>query len=157
MSLLSIGETSLLSFRFALIDLRGACPALPIVRYSQQREASNRHEGASDHYTQYRENRQQPALRWQSQEGRPHKLDALRQREKLHDAWNYRDVLESYRLEDDKALQEADLSMCDDRCTLAMILMIMRGDRFCEGLLLEYLGNGPMLKWMKRLEEIDNQ
>lgn len=96
-------------------------------------------------------------MRWQSQEGRPHKLDALRQREKLHDAWNYRDVPESYRLEDDKALQEADLSMCDDRCTLAMILMIVRGDRFCEGLLLEYLDNGPMLKWMKRLEEIDNQ
>lgn len=52
-------------------------------------------------------------MRWQSQEGRPHKLDALRQREKLHDVRNYRDVLESYGLEDDKALQEADLSMCD--------------------------------------------
>lgn len=32
---------------------------------------------------------------------------------KLHDVRNYRDVLESYGLEDDKALQEADLSMCD--------------------------------------------
>ena len=39
--------------------------------------------------------------------------DVLRQREKLHDVRNYRDVLESYGLEDDKALQEADLSMCD--------------------------------------------
>lgn len=76
-------------------------------------EASNSHEGAYDRYTQHHENRQQPALRWQSQEGRPHKLDALRQREKLHDVRNYRGVLESYGLEDDKALQEADLSMCD--------------------------------------------
>ena len=76
-------------------------------------EASNSHEGAYDRYTQHHENRQQPALRRQSQEGRPHKLDALRQREKLHNVRNYRDVLESYGLEDDKAPQEADLSMCD--------------------------------------------
>lgn len=34
-----------------------------------------------------------------------------------------------------------------------MTLTIVRGDRFCEGLLLEYLDNGLMLKWMKRLEE----
>ncbi len=40
-------------------------------------------------------------------------MDVLRQREKLHDVRNYRDMLESYGLEDDKALQEADLSMCD--------------------------------------------
>lgn len=38
-----------------------------------------------------------------------------------------------------------------------MILTIVRGDRFCEGLLLEYLDNGLMLKWMKHLGEIDNQ
>ena len=38
-----------------------------------------------------------------------------------------------------------------------MILTIVRGDRFCEGLLLEYLDNGLTLKWMRRLEEIDNQ
>lgn len=49
-------------------------------------EASNSHKGAYDRYTQYHENRQQPALRWSSQEGCFHKLDALRQREKLHDA-----------------------------------------------------------------------
>ena len=40
-------------------------------------------------------------------------MDVLRQREKLHDVRNYRDMHESYGLEDDKALQEADLSMCD--------------------------------------------
>ena len=40
-------------------------------------------------------------------------MDVLRRREKLYDVRNYRDVLESYGLEDDKALQEADLSMCD--------------------------------------------
>lgn len=40
-------------------------------------------------------------------------MDVLRQREKLHDVRNYRDVLESYGLEDDKALQEAGLSICD--------------------------------------------
>ena len=40
---------------------------------------------------------------------------------------------------------------------LAMIVTIVRSDRFCEGLLLRYLGNGMMLKWMKRLKEIDDE
>lgn len=38
-----------------------------------------------------------------------------------------------------------------------MIFTIIRGDRFCEGLLLSYLDNGMMLKWMKRLKEIDDE
>ena len=38
-----------------------------------------------------------------------------------------------------------------------MIVTIVRSDRFCEGLLLRYLGNGMMLKWMKRLKEIDDE
>ena len=38
-----------------------------------------------------------------------------------------------------------------------MIVTIVRGDRFCEGLLLSYLENGMMLKWMKMLKEIDGE
>lgn len=51
----------------------------------------------------------------------------------------------------------APLSKCDGKCALAMIVTIVRGDRFCEGLLLSYLENGMMLKWMKMLKEIDGE
>ena len=66
-------------------------------------------------------------------------------------------VLEGYGLQDEGDVLAADVSACDARCTLAMILAIVRQDRFCEGLLLSYLENGKMLEWMKRLEELDER
>lgn len=71
------------------------------------------------------------------------------------DVRDYRGVLDSYGLTDEDAMLEADPSNLDSRCTLALILTIIRSDRFCEGLLLSYLDNGKMLSWMKRLEELD--
>ena len=71
------------------------------------------------------------------------------------DAWDYRSVLDSYGLTDEDAMLEANSSKLDDRSTLALILTIIRGDRFCERLLLSYLDNGKILSWMKRLEELD--
>lgn len=73
------------------------------------------------------------------------------------DVRDYRGVLDSYGLPDEESVLVADISQCDARCTLAMIFTIVRGDRFCEGLLLSYLDNGMMLKWMKRLKEIDDE
>lgn len=73
------------------------------------------------------------------------------------DVRDYRGVLDSYGLPDEESVLAADISKCDARCTLAMILTIVRGDRFCEGLLLSYLDNGMMLKWIKRLKEIDDE
>lgn len=70
---------------------------------------------------------------------------------------DHRGVLDSYGLPDEESVLAADISKCDGKCTLAMILTIVRGDRFCEGLLLSYLNNGKMLEWMKRLREIDGE
>lgn len=70
---------------------------------------------------------------------------------------DYRGVLDSYGLPDEESVLAADISKCDGKCTLAMIVTVVRGDRFCEGLLLSYLENGMMLKWMKRLKEIDGE
>lgn len=70
---------------------------------------------------------------------------------------NYREVLESYGLPDEESMLAADVSELDARCALAMILYVVRGDRFCEGFLLRHLENGAMLKWMKRLKEIDGE
>lgn len=72
----------------------------------------------------------------------------------MHD---YMGVLESYGLHGEDDIQAVDASACDAKCTLAMILAIVRQDRFCEGLLLHYLESGKMLGWMKRLAELDEQ
>lgn len=72
----------------------------------------------------------------------------------MHD---YMGVLESYGLHGEDGIQAVDASACDAKCTLAMILAIVRQDRFCEGLLLHYLESGKMLGWMKRLAELDEQ
>lgn len=81
-------------------------------------------------------------------------VDDLRDEMDVHD---YMGVLESYGLNGEEDVLAADASSCDAKCILAMILTIVRQDRFCEGLLLSYLENGKMLEWMKRLQEIDNQ
>lgn len=73
------------------------------------------------------------------------------------DVHDYMGVLESYGLHGVDDIQAVDASVCDAKCTLAMILAIVRQDRFCEGLLLHYLESGKMLEWMKRLAELDEQ
>ena len=73
------------------------------------------------------------------------------------DVHDYMGVLESYGLHGVDDIQAVDASACDATCTLAMILAIVRQDRFCEGLLLHYLESGKMLEWMKRLAELDEQ
>ena len=78
----------------------------------------------------------------------------LRDKMDVHD---YIGVLESYGLNGEEDVLAADVSACDAKCTLAMILTIVRQDRFCEGLLLSYLESGKMLEWMKRLAELDEQ
>lgn len=41
----------------------------------------------------------------------------------------------------------------DGICTL--ITAVIRGDRFCEGILKEYIDNGVITRWLKRLLVID--
>lgn len=38
---------------------------------------------------------------------------------------------------------------------LVMLFALQRSDRFCEGLLLDFFRSGTILKWLKRLEKID--
>lgn len=73
------------------------------------------------------------------------------------DARSYRDVLESYGITQWEHVDALDASACDARCTLSLIVNLIRTDRFSEGLLLEYLNNGKMLEWMRRLRELDER
>ncbi len=54
-----------------------------------------------------------------------------------------------------EAMAEADSESLDGRAVMALIVASMRGERFCEGFLLHLLDEGCVVKWLKRLEEID--
>ncbi|MCR5593348.1 MAG: DUF6508 domain-containing protein, partial [Saccharofermentans sp.] len=49
-----------------------------------------------------------------------------------------------------------DVSKLDGLTVVALMLTIVREDRFCEGLLLDFCKNGCMTKWLKRLKKIDD-
>ena len=58
------------------------------------------------------------------------------------------------------ATLQGDLSLIDvsklgEKTIIAMIVAAVRAEKFCDGALLNYLKNGSILKWLKRLQEVD--
>lgn len=69
---------------------------------------------------------------------------------------NYDDILEDLGIETSaEAMAEADAESLDGQAVMALIVASMRGERFCEGFLLHLLDEGCVVKWLKRLDEID--
>lgn len=54
-----------------------------------------------------------------------------------------------------EGMAEADPESLDGQVIMALIVASMRGERFCEGFLLRLLDEGCVVKWLKRLKEID--
>ncbi len=77
----------------------------------------------------------------------------------VHPEYNlrrYRDVLEKNGLDwGAESLSGADVSESDMELILAMIMGIFRADRFSEGIVLSFLRNGHIQRWLERLAEID--
>lgn len=70
---------------------------------------------------------------------------------------NYRNYIENKGIEyRDEAIANLDVSKLDGLTVVALMLSIIREDRFCEGLLLDFCKNGCMTRWLKRLKEIDD-
>lgn len=65
----------------------------------------------------------------------------------------YRTILEENGVE---YSIKADCSSLNARCVLALIMTAIRGDRFCEGALLDALESSAVSRWLERLREIDN-
>ena len=69
---------------------------------------------------------------------------------------SYSDILKENGLEwNGKSMKEADVSLLNEQCIIALILGAIRADRFCEGALLEFFESGCILRWLERLETID--
>jgi len=69
---------------------------------------------------------------------------------------NYQSILEENEIHwDAREMENTDVSMLDGRTVMALIVGIIRAERFCDGVLLDFFENGCIAKWLSRLAEID--
>jgi ADP-ribosylglycohydrolase len=69
---------------------------------------------------------------------------------------DYRAILEKYGVDwGFDGMRGADVHALDSRCVLAMIMTVIRVDRFCEGVLSSAFEEKMIGKWLERLKEID--
>ena len=55
------------------------------------------------------------------------------------------------------SMKNANVNELDGKTVVALILGIIRAERFCDGILLDFCENGCIAKWLSRLQEIDKQ
>jgi hypothetical protein len=68
----------------------------------------------------------------------------------------YQSILEECGVEwSFDGMRDADATALDSRCVLAMIMAVIRADRFCEGVLVSAFEDGMIARWLERLREID--
>lgn len=53
------------------------------------------------------------------------------------------------------SMMKADASELDAQCILALLVAPLRAERFCDGALLEFIESGAVIRWLKRLQELD--
>lgn len=71
---------------------------------------------------------------------------------------HYHDILERNGLEwGGQAMSGADVSELDGQAVMALLLGAVRAERFCDGALLGFFGDGSMRRWLLRLKEIDGR
>jgi hypothetical protein len=74
------------------------------------------------------------------------------------DLEEYRSILEECGVEwGFDEMRDTDVHTLDSRCVLAMIMAVIRVDRFCEGVLVSAFEEGMIARWLERLREIDEE
>ena len=68
----------------------------------------------------------------------------------------YADILNANGIEwGYDSMMQADASELDAQCILALLIAFLRAERFCDGALLGFIKNGAVIRWLKRLQELD--
>ena len=68
----------------------------------------------------------------------------------------YSEILENAGIQWSAAsMRDADVSLLDGKTTAALLVGVIRADRFCEGTLLAFCEDGSIAKWLLHLQEID--
>ena len=52
-------------------------------------------------------------------------------------------------------MRNADVSTLDGITIMALLVGVIRAERFCDGILLDFFKDGTIISWLKRLKEID--
>ncbi len=52
-------------------------------------------------------------------------------------------------------LVNVDTSNVNAQCVLALIMGVLKAERFCEGVILDFFTNGTIVKWLERLERLE--
>ena len=53
-----------------------------------------------------------------------------------------------------EVMKNADISNLNAQCVLALIMVTVRTERFCDGTLLDFFKSGCILNWFERLNSI---
>lgn len=83
--------------------------------------------------------------------------DIVEQHREL-DLFNYQEILKARGIDwDGRQMKEVDVSEWDAQGVLALLIGIIRVDRFSEGTFKAFLENGCYAKWIRRLKEIEDE
>ena len=83
--------------------------------------------------------------------------DIVEQHREL-DLFSYQDILKARGIDwDGRQMKEVDVSEWDAQGVLALMLGIIRADRFSEGTFKAFQENGCYAKWIRRLKEIEDE
>lgn len=52
-------------------------------------------------------------------------------------------------------VKQIDSSKLDGQSVIALITGVIQGERFCDGLILDFLQGGQIIRWLERLRELD--
>lgn len=73
-----------------------------------------------------------------------------------HPEINASELLEKHHIKmTESGLMKADVNKLDANTIMACLMWVRQSERFCDGLLLEFLQKGTILKWLKRLKELE--
>lgn len=68
----------------------------------------------------------------------------------------YREILKENGIEwGMNDMEDVDVSNLNSQCVLALIMGVLRAERFCEGVILDFFKNGTIVKWLERLERLE--
>ncbi len=72
-----------------------------------------------------------------------------------YDLVNYMEILERNGYTNINTTTIA-VSNMNEQCLMALFMALIRGERFCDGLILDALESGAVQRWLKRLKELVN-
>lgn len=70
----------------------------------------------------------------------------------------YAEILQANGIEwNSDSMIKANASGLDAQCILALLIASLRAERFCDGALIGFIESGAVVRWLKRLQELDEE